>query len=330
MVKIGNLELPAFPVLLAPMEDITDPPFRKLCREFGADMVYTEFVSSEALIRNINKSHKKLEFNNAERPTGAQIFGNSAETMRQAAILAETYKPDLIDLNFGCPVKKIIAKGCGAALLKTPELMLEIVKAVKVSVSLPVTVKTRLGWDEKSKIIVEIAERLQDCGIAAISIHGRTKTQMYQGKADWQLIGEVKNNPRMKIPVFGNGDIDSPEKALEMKNKFGVDGIMIGRASIGNPWIFKEIKHFLQTGELLPPPSFAERISVCKKLLVESVSWKSEHRAVQEMRKHYTGFFRGMSHFKPWRIQLMLAKTTEEALKILDDISLNYSEKAKD
>jgi tRNA-dihydrouridine synthase B len=322
-MKIGNIEFKEFPLILAPMENITDPPFRKLCKEFGADLVYTEFVSSEALIRKVDKSQKKLGFRNEERPLAAQIFGNNPESMREAALATQEFGPDIIDLNFGCPVKKIVSKGCGAALLKDENLMLQITKAVVDAVNLPVTVKTRLGWDEKTKNIVALSEKLQDVGVAAISIHGRTKSMMYKGKADWTLITEVKNNPRMRIPVIGNGDIDSPMKALEMIQKSGVDGIMIGRASIGYPWIFREVKHYLNTGNLLMPPSLQERTVICQRHLLESVEWKGERRSVIELRKHYSGYFKGFPNFKPWRIKLLLATSVEELLKVLEEIETN-------
>src|SRR6056300_815161 len=263
MVKIGNIELPSFPLLLAPMEDVSDPPFRALCKEQGADVVYTEFISSEGLIRNAAKSTKKLDIYTKERPVGIQIFGSNLDSMLGAVDIVEQTKPDIIDINYGCPVKKVVCKGAGAGILKDIPLMVSLTKEIVNRTSLPVTVKTRLGWDEKTIKIVEVAERLQDVGIKAISIHGRTRKQMYKGEADWTLIGEVKNNPRIHIPVFGNGDIDTPEKAVEMKNRYGIDGVMIGRASIGYPWVFNEIKHYMNTGEKLAPPSFEERLEAC-------------------------------------------------------------------
>jgi tRNA-dihydrouridine synthase B len=326
MLRIGNIELPDFPLLLAPMEDITDPPFRLLCKESGADLVYTEFVSSEGLMRQVEKTRKKLVFADAERPIGAQIFGNNAESMKAAAEAALAFSPELIDINFGCPVKKIVAKGCGAALLQDTERMVEITRAVVNAVKIPVTVKTRLGWDEKHKPIVALAEKLQDTGIAAISIHGRTKAQMYTGTADWTLIGEVKNNPHMHIPVIGNGDIDSPRKALEMKNRYGVDALMIGRAAIGYPWIFREIKHFLTSGDILPKPLLQERISVCQTHLLGSAEWKGEKRGVLEMRKHYSGYFKGYPNFKPYRVRLMNSTELQSTMDLLEEIKSGYAE----
>lgn len=302
------------------MEEITDPPFRSICKEFGADVLITEFVASDGLIRNISKTMKKLEFEESERPLGIQIFGNQVDAVREAAIIAQSARPDFIDLNFGCPVSKVVSKGSGAAMLKTPELMLEITRAVCKAVDIPVTVKTRLGWDEKSRIIVSLAEQLQDCGIAAISIHARTKTQMYKGKADWTLVGEVASDPAIKIPVVGNGDIDSAFRAGELKERYGVDGLMIGRAAIGNPWIFREIRHYLNTGNLLMPPSLKERAEVCRRHLLASVAWKGERRGVVEMRKHYSGYFRAIPDFKPWRIKLLDALETAQVLDVLEEI----------
>ncbi len=302
------------------MEDITDPPFRSVCKQFGADVMVTEFVSSDGMIRSIDKSLKKLSFAAEERPLGIQIFGNNVNALCDAAIIAAQNQPDFIDLNFGCPVSKIVSKGCGAAMLKTPELMLEITRAVCKAVTIPVTVKTRLGWDEKSKIIVGLAERLQDCGIAMLSLHGRTKSQMYKGQADWTLIGEVAANPRMHIPIIGNGDIDGAMKAGDMKSRYPVDGLMIGRAAIGNPWIFRDIKHYLSTGNILMPPSLAERVAVCRQHLIAAVDWKEERRGVIEMRKHYSGYFRGLPNFKPYRIKLLACTTLDSALEIFDQI----------
>lgn len=319
MLKIGTLELPERPLLLAPMEDITDPPFRRICKPYGVDLAYTEFVASEGLIRGIEKSRRKLEFADAERPLGIQLFGNDPDRLAEAAVLAEELKPDLIDLNFGCPVSKIVSKGCGAAMLKTPELMLEITRRVCRAVSVPVTVKTRTGWDERSRNIVEWAVQLQDCGIAAITIHGRTRAQMYGGKADWSLIGAVKNNPAMQIPVFGNGDINSAFIAAEMLDRYGVDGLMIGRAAMGYPWIFREVRTFLERDVILKPPSFSERVAVCRQHLLASAAWKGERRAVIEIRKHYAGYFRGIAGFKPYRMRLMLSTDLEESLQILQE-----------
>ena len=324
MVKIGTLNLNDFPVILAPLEDITDPPFRRLCKTMGADLMFTEFISSDGLIRDAIKSTRKLDFDDMERPIGIQIFGSEVDPMREATFVAESVSPDLIDLNFGCPVRKVAGKGGGAGLLKDIPKMIEITQAVVKATNLPVTVKTRLGWDEDSKFIVEIAERLQDVGIKAITIHGRTRAQMYKGEADWTLIGEVKNNPRMNIPVFGNGDIDSPQKALEMKNRFGVDGIMIGRAVIGNPTIFRSVKHFLQTGILLPEPSVQERVSLCRTHLEQSIEWKGSHVGMVEMRKHYSGYFKGVKDFKPIKMKLLTILDTNELFDLLHHIENVY------
>ena len=319
-VQIGHLRLPESFLALAPMEDITDPPFRKICKPFGVDLMFTEFVASEGLIRGIEKSQKKLVYTKSERPIGIQLFGNHPERLGEAAQLVAEMKPDLIDLNFGCPVSKIVSKGNGAAMLKTPDLMLEITRRVCCSVKIPVTVKTRLGWDERSKHIVTLAEQLQDCGIAALTIHGRTKTQMYSGKADWTLIGEVKNNPRMHIPIIGNGDITSPFVAKDLLDRYGVDGLMIGRAAIGNPWIFRDIKHFFKTGNILMPPSVSERVNLCKKHLQTAVQWKGEKRAVLEMRKHYSGYFKGIPDFKPFRVRLLESTDLESSLTALREV----------
>jgi nifR3 family TIM-barrel protein len=324
LVKIGNIELSDFPLLLAPMEDVSDPPFRWVCKQNGADLMYTEFISSEGLIRDAFKSKQKLDIFDTERPIGIQIFGGDEEALSLATKIVDTTSPDLLDINFGCPVKKVVCKGAGAGVLKDIDLMLRLTKAVIKSTSLPVTVKTRLGWDENSKNIVEVAERLQDIGVKAVSIHGRTRTQMYKGNADWTLIGEVKNNPRMKIPVFGNGDIDSPQKALEMKNKFGVDGIMIGRATIGNPWFFREVKNYLKTGQILPPPSLLEKAEVCKAHLMKSCEWKGQKLGILEMRRHYGNYFKGISNFKETRMKLVTSNSLEEIVYLLDTISRNY------
>jgi len=320
MVKIGNVEWDGFPLFLAPMEDITDPPFRSLCKKFGADMVYTEFISSEGLIRDADKSVCKLNLSDEERPVGIQIFGNNIESMKQAARLAEQANPDLIDINFGCPVKKVASKGAGAGLLNDLPKMIAMTDAVVKATRLPVTVKTRLGWNQKNKNIVEIAERLQDVGIKLITIHGRTRDQLYKGEADWTLIGEVKNNPRMIIPVIGNGDVDSPQKAMKMKNMFGVDGIMIGRAAIGNPWIFTAIKKYLLNNELLPDVDIVERIKTCKLHYIQSVEWKGERRGVFEMRKHYSGYFKGIPDFKKHKMKILSLEKPEEILKLFDDL----------
>jgi tRNA-dihydrouridine synthase B len=321
MVKIRNIELGDFPLLLAPMEDVSDPPFRYVCKQNGADLMYTEFISSEGLIRDAIKSKKKLDIFDYERPVGIQIFGGDEEAMALSAKIVDATRPDLLDINFGCPVKKVVCKGAGAGVLKDIDLMVRLTKAVIKSTSLPVTIKTRLGWDDNSKNIVEVAERMQDIGVEAISIHGRTRTQMYKGEADWTLIGEVKNNSRMKIPVFGNGDIDTPEKALEMKNRYGVDGVMIGRAAIGNPWFFNEVKYFLQTGEKLSEPSFKQRVEVCKMHLLKSCEWKGERLGMIEMRRHYANYFRGIDNFKATRLKLVTSDSLQEITDILDAIA---------
>lgn len=329
-MKIGNILLPQTPLFLAPLEDITDPPFRHLCKKFGADVMYTEFISSEGLIRFAEKSTRKLEFDPTERPIGIQVFGNNADSMRRAVEIAEEAKPDLIDINYGCPVKKVVIKGGGAALLKNIPLMVELTDAVVKATKLPVTVKTRLGWDEQSKNIMEVAERLQDVGIQALTIHGRTRSQLYSGKADWSLIGAVKNNPRIKIPIIGNGDITSPEFCKEMFEQYGLDGIMIGRGAIGNPFIFREIKWFLEHGERMLPPTLQDRIAVCKEHLQRSVAWKGEVPAVREMRKHYGHYFKGLSHFKPFKIRLVGLELESEVLSVLDEIENWYSQTPMD
>lgn len=305
MVKIGNIELGDFPLLLAPMEDVSDPPFRALCKKHGADLMFTEFISSEGLIRDAWKSKKKLDIFEYERPIGIQIFGGERDSMVRAAEICEGADPDLIDINYGCPVKKVVCKDAGAGILKNIDKMVMLTDAVVKAVKKPVTVKTRLGWDDDTKNIMEVAERLQDIGIQALSIHGRTRSQMYKGDADWTLIGEVKNNPRIKIPIFGNGDVDSPQKAKEMKERYGVDGIMIGRASIGYPWIFNEVKQYLKTGEILAPPTLSERVSAAKEHLDFSIRWKGPREGVVEMRRHYANYFRGIPHFKEFRTQLV-------------------------
>lgn len=304
------------------MEDVSDPPFRYVCKKQGADIMYTEFISSEGLIRDAWKSKKKLDIFDYERPIGIQIFGGDEEAMALSAKIVATAQPDLLDINFGCPVKKVVCKGAGAGVLKDVDLMIRLTKAVVKSTSLPVTVKTRLGWDEKSINIMEVAERLQDVGVQALTIHGRTRAQLYKGFADWEKIGEVKNNPRIKIPIFGNGDIDTPEKVLEMKNKYGVDGIMIGRASIGYPWIFNEIKHFIKTGEHLAPPSLEERVKVCRTHLTKSIEWKGEHVGIVEMRRHYGNYFKGLPNFKDTRTKLVTTDSIAEIHAILDEVKL--------
>tara|TARA_B100001778_G_scaffold286730_1_gene254183 strand:+ start:242 stop:1231 length:990 start_codon:yes stop_codon:yes gene_type:complete len=324
MIKIGNIELSDFPLLLAPMEDVSDPPFRALCKKYGADVMYTEFISSEGLIRDAVKSVKKLDIFEYERPVGIQIFGSDIESMRQAAAMCEAVNPDIIDINYGCPVKKVACKGAGAGILQNIPKMVEMTKEIVKSTNLPVTVKTRLGWDDNSKYIVETAERLQDVGIKAISIHGRTRAQMYKGEADWSLIGDVKNNSRMNIPVFGNGDINSPQKAVEYKNRFGVDGVMIGRASIGNPWFFNQVKHYIKTGETLESPSIDERLKVVKEHLDFSIRWKGEKLGLLEMRRHYANYFKGIQNFKPIRTQLVTLDTAEEIYNVLNNVSLQF------
>ena len=320
MVKISDIELGDFPLLLAPMEDVSDPPFRFLCKKYGVDMMYTEFISSEGLIRDAVKSTQKLDIFEYERPIGIQIFGSEIESMVEAAQIAEQVNPDLIDINYGCPVKKVACKGAGAGILTNPSKMMKMTKAIVDAVKVPVTVKTRLGWDDQSKNIVEVAEGLQDVGIKALSIHGRTRVQLYKGTADWSLIGKVKNNPRMNIPIFGNGDIDTPEKALEYKNKFGVDGIMIGRACIGYPWIFQEIKHYIKTGERLTPPSFEDRVAACEIHFEKSIQWKGPIVGVVEMRRHYSNYFKGIPHFKEYRTRLVTTNDPDEVRGIIEEL----------
>ncbi len=326
MVKIDTIELGNFPLLLAPMEDVSYPPFRAVCKKNGADLMYTEFISSEGLIRDAIKSRQKLDIFDYERPVGIQIFGGDEEALALSAKICETVNPDIIDINFGCPVKKVVCKGAGAAILKDLDGMVRLTKACVNAVSKPVTVKTRLGWDENSKNIEEVAERLQDVGIKALSIHGRTRAQMYKGEADWTLIAKVKNNPRIHIPIFGNGDIDSPQKAIEYKNRYGVDGIMIGRAAIGYPWIFREIKHYRDTGLLMPPPTIAERVESCLEHFNRSIQWKDEILGVFEMRRHYTNYFKGLSHFKPIRMKLVESQNPNEIREILASINHLFTE----
>jgi tRNA-dihydrouridine synthase B len=324
-VKIGNILLPDFPLLLAPMEDVSDPPFRYVCKQNGADLMYSEFISSEGLIRNAIKSREKLDFHEYERPFGIQIFGGDEEAMGMCAAIVDTTNPDMVDINFGCPVKKVVCKGAGAAVLKDTALMVRLTQAVIKSTRLPVTVKTRLGWDDQTKNIEEVAERLQDVGIRALSIHGRTRSQLYKGEADWTLIAKVKNNPRIRIPIFGNGDIDSPEKALAYKNNYGIDGIMIGRAAIGYPWIFNEIKYFLQTGQHKSPPSIEERIEVIRQHLSGSVAWKKNILGILEMRRHYANYLKGLPNIKEYRKRLVTLLTTEEIHAVLDEILREYT-----
>jgi nifR3 family TIM-barrel protein len=319
-MKIGIVDIPDFPLLLAPMEDVSDPPFRFVCKQNGADIIFTEFISSEGLIRDAIKSKKKLDIFDHERPIGIQIFGGDEESLALAAKIVEAVEPDFLDINFGCPVKKVVCKGAGAAVLKDVKLMERLTRAVVNSVQIPVTVKTRLGWDEKSINILEVALRLQDVGIKALSIHARTRAQMYKGVANWEYIKQVKEHPDIEIPIFGNGDIDSPQKAKEYKERYKVDGIMIGRASIGYPWIFREIKHYFQTGELLPPPTLQERIEVCKTHFLKSIEWKGEKLGVLEMRRHYANYFKGIPYFKPIRNQLVTENDVNKILEIFESI----------
>ena len=320
MVKIGDVNLGEFPLLLAPMEDVSDPPFRAVCKQNGVDMMYTEFISSDALIRDAQKSIQKLDIYEYERPIGIQIFGDKVEAMREAGAIADACNPEVVDINYGCPVKKVACKGAGAGLLQDLVKMQKITEEIVKNCKRPVTVKTRLGWDDDTKNVLEAAQRLQDVGVQALTIHGRTRAQMYKGEADWTLISEVKNLPGIHIPIFGNGDIDSPQKALEYKNKYGVDGIMIGRAAIGYPWIFREIKHFFATGEELAPPTLQERIDTCKQHLKFSVEWKGEKTGIFEMRNHYTAYFKNIPDFKPFRLKLVEANTYQQTLNVLDEI----------
>jgi nifR3 family TIM-barrel protein len=324
MLKIGNIELPDFPLLLAPMEDVSDPPFRRLCKTHGADLMYSEFISSEGLIRDAIKSRMKLDIFDYERPVGIQIFGGDEEAMALSAKIVETVQPDLLDINFGCPVKKVVCKGAGAGVLKDVDLMVRLTKAVVKSTHLPVTVKTRLGWDENSINIDEVAERLQDVGIHALTVHGRTRAQMYKGHSDWSHIARVKNNPRIHIPIFGNGDIDSPEKALEYKNKYGLDGIMIGRAAIGYPWIFNEIKQYFATGQHLPTPTITDRIEAARNHLLWSMEWKGERLGIVEMRRHYTNYFKGIPNFKEYKTRLVTTDGRDDLLRVFEDIATHF------
>ena len=320
MLKIGDVALGDFPLLLAPMEDVSDPPFRAVCKMCGVDLMYTEFISSEGLIRNARQSVMKLDIFESERPVGIQIFGGDIESMKAAVGIAEQVNPDLIDINYGCPVKKITCKGAGAGILRDVPKMVRMTREIVKSTTLPVTVKTRLGWDEKTQYIVEVAERLQDVGIQAITIHGRTRVQMYKGSADWTLIGEIKDNPRMTIPVFGNGDVDSPQKAHEMRQAYGVDGIMVGRAAIGYPWIFREIKHYFSTGQLLDPPSIKERLGILRKHLELSIQWKGTRHGVLEMRRHYKNYLKGIPNVKTYREKLVTLKNYEEIIEVINDV----------
>lgn len=326
MVKIGNIELGDFPLLLAPMEDVSDPPFRALCKENGADVVYTEFISSEGLIRDAAKSVQKLDIYEKERPVGIQIFGSNVDSMLRSVEIVEATKPDIIDINFGCPVKKVVCKGAGAGILKDIPLMVELTKAMVEHTHLPVTVKTRLGWDHDSIKIVEVAERLQDVGCAAISIHGRTRAQMYKGDADWKPIAAVKNNPRMHIPVFGNGDVNTPERAVEMRDAYGLDGAMIGRASIGNPWFFNQVKHFFKTGEHMPTPTILQRVEAARRHLQMSIDWKGETLGVLETRRHYTNYFKGIPHFKEYRTRLVTSNASADVFTTLADVEREWGD----
>ncbi len=325
MAKIGDIEVGDFPLLLAPMEDVSDPPFRALCKEQGADVVYTEFISSEGLIRDAAKSTMKLDIYERERPVGIQIFGANLDSMLRSVEIVEKSNPDIIDINFGCPVKKVVSKGAGAGILKDIDLMVSLTEAMVKHTHLPITVKTRLGWDYDSIKIVEVAERLQDAGIKAISIHGRTRAQMYKGEADWTHIAEVKNNPRMHIPVFGNGDVDTPEKAMEMRDKFGLDGAMIGRACIGYPWFFKEVKHYFKTGEHLAPPTIEERVAAARRHLEMAIDWKGEKLGVFETRRHYTNYFKGVPHFKEYRSKMVTSDEAVHVFAAFDEVLEKFS-----
>ncbi|MDY8135209.1 tRNA dihydrouridine synthase DusB [Aquimarina sp. 2201CG5-10] len=325
MAKIGDIDVGEFPLLLAPMEDVSDPPFRALCKEQGADVVYTEFISSEGLIRDAAKSVMKLDIYEKERPVGIQIFGANLDSMLKSVEIVEASGPDIIDINFGCPVKKVVSKGAGAGILKDIDLMVSLTKAMVEHTKLPVTVKTRLGWDHDSIRIVEVAERIQDVGAKAISIHGRTRAQMYKGNADWKPIAAVKNNPRMHIPVFGNGDVDTPERAMEMRDQYGLDGAMIGRASIGYPWFFKEVKHFFKTGEHLPPPTIEERVIAARRHLQMAIDWKGEKLGVFETRRHYTNYFKGIPHFKEYRTKMVTSDHSEDVFAAFDEVKEKFT-----
>jgi nifR3 family TIM-barrel protein len=324
LVKIGNIELPDFPLLLAPMEDVSDPPFRALCKEHGADVVYTEFISSEGLIRDAAKSIMKLDIYEKERPVGIQIFGANLESMLRTVEIVEKSNPDMIDINFGCPVKKVVSKGAGAGILKDIDLMVSLTEAMVKHTNLPITVKTRLGWDHDSIKIVEVAERLQDVGCAAIAIHGRTRAQMYKGEADWKPIAEVKNNQRMHIPVFGNGDLTTPEKAMEMRDSYGLDGAMIGRAAIGYPWFFNEVKHYFKTGTYLGKPTIAQRVEMARRHLQMAIDWKGPVLGVFETRRHYTNYFKGIPHFKEYRMKMVTSDDAESVFKAFDEVEARF------
>ena len=325
-VKIGNIDLGELPLLLAPMEDVSDPPFRFVCKQNGVDMMYTEFISSEGLIRDAAKSMQKLDIFEYERPIGIQIFGSNIDSMREATEIATKAKPDLVDINYGCPVKNVACRGAGASLLQDVDKMVRMTKAVVESTHLPVTVKTRLGWDDTTKNVYDVAERLQDVGIKALTIHGRTRAQMYKGSADWTLIREIKRNPRIQIPIFGNGDVDSIEKAASWRLEYEIDGIMIGRAAIGYPWIFREIKHYFKTGEHLAGPTIAERINVCRTHLTKSIEWKGEKTGIFEMRRHYSNYFKGIPNFKEYRMQLVTLDTLSSINEVLEDIQNKYDQ----
>jgi tRNA-dihydrouridine synthase B len=326
LVNIANIALEGFPLLLAPMEDVSDPPFRAVCKANGADLMYTEFISSEGLIREAAKSVQKLDIFDYERPIGIQIFGSDIDSMRESAVISTAARPDLIDINYGCPVKNVACRGAGAALLRDIPKMVQMTAEIVKATHLPVTVKTRLGWDESTKNVEEVAERLQDIGIQALTVHGRTRVQMYKGEADWTLIRKIKENPRIRIPIFGNGDIDSPQKALAYRDQYGVDGIMIGRAAIGYPWIFNEVKHFLQTGEILAPPTLPERVAVCRLHFQKSLEWKGERLGIFEMRRHYANYFRGLPHFKPHRMRLVQTESPAEVYEILEEVASTMSQ----
>ncbi|MBW8242576.1 tRNA dihydrouridine synthase DusB [Muricauda oceani] len=326
MPKIGNIELPDFPLLLAPMEDVSDPPFRKLCKEQGADVVYTEFISSEGLIRDAAKSVIKLDIYEKERPVGIQIFGAELDSMLQAVDIVEKSNPDIIDINFGCPVKKVVCKNAGAGILRDIPLMVKLTEEIVKRTKLPVTVKTRLGWDQSTIKIVEVAERLQDVGIEAISIHGRTRVQMYKGEADWKSIAEVKNNQRMHIPVFGNGDVDTPEAAVKMRDEYGLDGAMIGRASIGYPWFFNEVKHYIKTGEHIAPPTMQERVEAARRHLQMAIDWKGEKLGVFETRRHYTNYFKGIPHFKEYRMKMVTSDDAADVFAAFDEVQEKFGD----
>ncbi|MBU78684.1 MAG: tRNA dihydrouridine synthase DusB [Flavobacteriales bacterium] len=319
-MNIGSVSLPNFPLLLAPMEDVSDPPFRTLCKRNGADIMYTEFISSEGLIRDAAKSLQKLDIYKKERPVGIQIFGSNIDSMLRAVEIVEKTKPDVIDINYGCPVKKVVCKGAGAGILRDIPLMVELTKEIVKRTNLPVTVKTRLGWDHKSIRIVEVSERLQDVGISAISIHGRTRAQMYKGEANWDEIAKVKNNPRLNIPVFANGDIDTPEKVKSIRDQYGLDGAMIGRASIGNPWFFNQVKKYLKDGSLLEPPSLLDRVKVAKEHLKMAVDWKGETLGVLETRRHYSSYFRGIPNFKKYRTRMVTSNLSNDVFEVLDEL----------